>query len=316
MTDLRSDTKLKEFFDYIAFCDKNWENLSFDEIRKRDTTYILSKVKPVPAVEHTEEVQIPGSDNNSIALRIYTPKSTSKSLPVGVYFHGGGWVLGSVEQSDNVARLLANGLESIIVSVEYRLAPEFPFPKGLEDCYSATCWVAKHFHGRDIFSIGESAGGNLAAAVALIARDRSGPKLCRQVLLYPVITSHLDDTTYARSPDQYFITKETMKYFWNMYCEKPGDTKNPYASIDLADHQNLPPTLIVTAEYDPLKPEAENYAKALRHADVPVNELCLQKAVHGCLFIPPYDMDQKRAWVHEIFNMLSSDSACRSFPQD
>jgi acetyl esterase len=93
-----------------------------------------------------------------------------------------------------------------------------------------------------------------------------------------------------------------MKYFWGMYCKKPGDLQNPLASLDLADHRNLPPALIVTAEYDPLKREADNYAKALRRSGITVDELCLSKAVHGCLFIPPYDMKQKQVWVNAIFN--------------
>lgn len=304
MTNLCENAKLKEFFDYLAACDKNWKGLSLDEIRKRDTDYIKSKVGSGPTVEHTEDVHILGSDHNSITVRIYTPKSSSDTLPVGVYFHGGGWVLGNVEQADSVARLLTNGLKSIIVSVEYRLAPEFPFPKGLEDCYSATCWVRQQFPERDLFVIGESAGGNLAAAVALMARDRSGPKLCRQVLLYPVITSTLNSATYAASPDQYFITKNIMEYFWNMYVKKIEDAKNPYASLDLADHKDLPPALIVTAEYDPLKSEATSYAKALRHAGILVDELCFSGAVHGCLFIPPYDIEQKCAWVNAIYNRL------------
>lgn len=297
MINLRSDPKIRDFFDYIARCDKDWEGLSLDEIRKRDTAYIKEKVQPVMAVEHIEDIVVPES---GILLRIYTPRSSQKKLPVGVYFHGGGWVLGSVEQADHVARILANGVESIIVSVEYRLAPEFPFPAGLKDCYKATCWVANTFTSNKLFVIGESAGGNLACAVALMAKNKQGPKLEEQILLYPVITSTLDDETYAKSPDQYFITKDTMQYFWNMYLKNPEDAKNPYASLDLADLTNLPPTLIVTAEYDPLKPEADAFAKQLKAAKVPVKEHCIKGAVHGALFIPPYDTAQKYAWVKEF----------------
>lgn len=294
MLDLRSDPKLKSFFDYIASCDENWEGLSLDEIRQKDTAYIKAQIQPVMAVATIEDVEIPDS---GLHLRIYTPQAEQKELPVGVYFHGGGWVLGSVDQSDHVARILANGLESIIVSVEYRLAPEFPFPNALEDCYKATSWVAKQFQNSTIFVVGESAGGNLAAAVAIMARDRHGPKLDSQILIYPGITSTLDDATYANCPDQYFITKDTMQYFWNMYLKNPEDAKNPYASLDLADPADLPPTLIVTAEYDPLKPEADRFATQLKAAGVQVKEHCIKGALHGCLFIPPYDTAQKYAWV-------------------
>lgn len=306
MLDLRSDPKLKDFFDYIASCHENWKDLSLDEIRQSDTAYIKAKVQPVMAVKGTEEVEVPGS---GLRLRIYTPLTQQKALPVGVYFHGGGWVFGSIDQSDHVARLLANGLESIIVSVEYRLAPEFPFPNALEDCYRATSWVAEQFQNSTLFVVGESAGANLAAAVALMAKDKQGPKLDSLILIYPVITSTLDDTTYANCPDQYFITKDTMQHFWNMYLKDPENAKNPYASLDLADLTHLPPTLIVTAEYDPLKPEADKFATKLKAAGVQVKEQCIQGALHGCLFIPPYDTAQKYAWV-QSFCALSLEGAC------
>lgn len=230
--DLLADPRFKLFIDNFTEHYKKIDHLPLPEQRKSDAEYVLKQIKCDEVVQRTENVEILGDDNNKIPLRIYVP-SESNNLPVMVYFHGGGWTFGGIDEADAVCRRLANHLECIIVSVEYRLAPEFPFPKPLEDCYAATKWVADHiqlFGGdkENIIVSGESAGGNLAAAVALLARDKRGLKLSAQVLIYPAISSIIRDDVYDQCPDHYFMTKDVMKYFWSMYIQNPEDEKNRY----------------------------------------------------------------------------------------
>lgn len=232
-------------------------------------------------------------------------------LPIIVYLHRGGWVFGSIEEADPVCRKIAKLSGAIVISVGYRLAPEHPFPKPLEDCYTATAWVTEHAkqlggNGRDLVICGESVGGNMAAAVALMARDRHGPHLSMQLLLCPVITSNIRDEVYEHCADRYFITKESMTFFWNMYLQAPDNATNPYASPDRAgDFSNLPPVVIITAEHDPLRFEAEEYAKQLELANVDVTTKCFPNVVHCFIDLPCYDEKMKCSWIQEILEIAS-----------
>ena len=152
---------------------------------------------------------------------------------------------------------------------------------------------------------GESAGGNLAAAVSMMARNKKGPNLSAQLLIYPIITSTIKDESYDSCPDQHFITKDAMKFFWNMYLQSAERGEDPYASPDKAtDLSKLPPAIIITAEYDPLHQEAVHYAEQLRKAGVKVISKCFPGVIHGFLDLPIYKENQKTAWIKEIARLL------------
>lgn len=305
---LLDDPNFKSFIDEFNEHVEAFSHLPFSEQRKLDAQFLLKHNKCCESIHRIEDLEISGEDSNEIPLRIYIPNE-SKNLPVMLYFHGGGWVFGGIEESDAVCRRLANYCSCIVASVEYRLAPEFPFPKPLEDCYAATKWMAQNAHnfggnGKIIVS-GESAGGNLAAAVALMARNRKGPKLAAQLLMYPVISSTIQDVVYDRCADQCFITKDAMKFFWDMYIQSSGEYKNPYASLDYnSDLKNLPPAIIITAEYDPLSYDSDKYSMQLEQASVRVIKKSFPKLIHGFLYIPLYEEKQKVEWTKEIGTSL------------
>lgn len=307
--DLLANPKFVSFIEAFGKISHASASISLDEGRRLSTEFFLPNDLIREEVKRVEDVEIIGKDENPIKIRFFIPKEDTV-LPVFIYFHRGGWVFGNVEEADPVCRKLANHLGCIIASVEYRLAPENPFPKPLDDCYAATEWIAKNAarFGGDSDQIivgGESAGGNLAGAVCLMARNENGPKIAAEVLIYPIITSSLDDMAYENSADQFFLTKEGMKFFWSVYLPDLKNQNNPYASLDCADLKGLPPTLIITAEYDPLKYEAENYSRQLRDAGVHVVSLCFPGVIHGFLDIPIYEESQKIDWIQKIKGLLS-----------
>lgn len=240
-------------------------------------------IQPQP-IAKVEDRTVPGPAGE-IPIRVFVPDAADP-LPILVHYHGGGWVIGSVEASDNLCRAMANLTPCVVVSVEYRLAPETRFPGGLEDCYAATKWVAEHGAelGGDPSRLavgGESAGGNLAAAVALLARERGGPKIGFQVLIYPVTDSDFETASYVEMAEGYGLTRDTMQYFWELYVEKEADRANPLAAVLRADVSGLPPALVVTAEFDPLRSEGETYAEKLKAAGVPVEHVSYSGQIHG-----------------------------------
>ena len=238
--------------------------------------------EPVGAVD---DRRIPGP-KGAIPVRIYSPSGRGP-FPVLVYFHGGGWVIGNIETHDAPCRALTNAANSIVVSVDYRLAPEHRFPAAVEDCDAATRWVAEHAaeiggDARQIGVGGDSAGGNLAAAVALAARDRGGPRLLFQLLVYPVTDHRFDTASYRDNADGYFLTRDAMLWFWGHYLSSDADGANPLASpLRAKDLHGLPPAFVMTAEYDPLRDEAETYASRLREAGVAVTTKRYDGAIHG-----------------------------------
>lgn len=238
------------------------------------------------ALQGVEDRSIPGPQGQ-IPIRIYAAEGTGKR-PVIVYYHGGGWVVGSIETHDNVTRYLAEASGGIVVSVDYRLAPENPFPAAVDDAYAALQWVSGNAEslGGDpsrITVAGDSAGGNLSAAVSLRSRDRNGPKIQCQALIYPVTDiSSLDTESYNDFATGFFLTKEGMEWFRSHYLPKTEDRVDPYASPLLArDHSNLPPAVVITAEFDPLRDEGEAYAEKLREAGVPVKVVRYDGVIHG-----------------------------------
>lgn len=216
----------------------------------------------------TERV-VPGPGGD-LRLRIYRPVGPGP-FPILVFFHGSGFVLCSLDTHDGMCRNLCAGAGCIVVSVDYRLAPEHKFPAGLDDCVFATRWVAEHGaelggDARRLAVAGDSAGGNLAAAAALRIRDEAGPALCGQLLIYPVTDYHTPGTpSYQENAEGYGLTRDTMVWFWNHYLSNPAEAAHPHASpLRAQDLSGLPPALVVTAEYDPLRDEGEYYAEKLR----------------------------------------------------
>jgi len=258
-------------------------------------------------VARIENRRIPGPAGE-IPIRIYTP---ARVLTTGVlvYFHGGGWVIGNIESVDGICRALANGAGCVVVSVEYRLAPEHRFPAAAEDVYAATRWIAANAAslGADparVAVAGDSAGGNLSAVTALIARDRGGPALVQQVLIYPVTDANFETASYRDNATDYLLTKDAMLWFWNHYAPNAADRANPFAApLRAADLSGLPPALVITAEYDPLRDEGEAYAARLRAAGVPTELTRYPGMIHG-FFGMTRILDQARSAVAQVSDTL------------
>ena len=224
-------------------------------------------------------------------VRIYWPTAresgASAPSPLIVFIHGGGWVLGDLDQYDDMCRRLCQGASSIVVSVDYGLAPEWRFPDPVEECYAVTRWAADHAEalGADpnqIAIAGDSAGGNLAAAVCLLARDRDVPRLACQVLMYPVTHMLSETESRSRNGSGYFLESPDMLWFGECYLRDRCDAKDPLASPLLAsDHKGLPPAVVITAEYDPLHDEGVAYTAALRKAGVPTVHRDYPGMIHG-----------------------------------
>lgn len=309
---LMDNPRFKAFIDAFAEITRASQEVSINEGRRLCTEFFLPANVVREKVKRVEDVEVLGKDENKIKIRIFVPNVASTSLPVFVYFHRGGWVFGNVEEADPVCRKLANRLGCIVASVEYRLAPENPFPKPLEDCYVATEWLAdncEQFGGNknQLIVGGESAGGNLAVAVALMARDLHGPNIAAQVLIYPMITNILNDEAYTHCVDQHFMTKDASQFMWSVYLQSPESQNSPYGSLDRAkDLSNLPPAVIITTEYDPLRQEAEDYGQRLAQAGVKTLLKSFPQAIHGCLDLPIYEESQKVAWIKEINEMLDN----------
>ncbi|OAI38596.1 hypothetical protein AYO38_09355 [bacterium SCGC AG-212-C10] len=224
---------------------------------------------PPEDVASVEDRTVPGP-GGEIPVRIYKP-SNAANLPVLVYYHGGGWVIMDISTHDGVCRALANAAKCVVVSVDYRLAPEAKYPAAAEDCYAATKWVADNAAalGVDANRLavgGDSAGGNLAAVVAQTARDKGGPKIVLQVLHCPVTEYSYNTSSYTDNAEGYMLTKAGMVWFWDHYLESPDQGQQPMASPLLGDTKNLPPALVQTAEFDPLRDEGAAYAAKLKES--------------------------------------------------
>jgi acetyl esterase len=239
-----------------------------------------------PVGEITERT-IPGPIGD-IPIRIYRPVSNRPHSLI-MLFHGGGWVIGDVDSEDSTSRGLVNRVNAVLVSVDYRMAPEVRFPGAPEDCYAATGWAVEHADelGVDASNLavaGTSAGGNLSAAVALMARDRGGPSIKHQVLFCPVIDYSFDRSSYIENAEGYGLTRDGMIWFWDQYLgpDNEANGHNPYASpIRADDLSGLPDATVISAEYDPLLDEAADYAAALKAAGNDVTYTEYPGMTHG-----------------------------------
>jgi acetyl esterase len=228
-------------------------------------------------------VPVQGAEIN---VRIYTPDGQGP-FPVFVYYHGGGWVLGDIPTSDASCRMLANKTQRIVVSVDYRLAPEHKFPVPVEDSYAALQWVSENAaalnaNASNIVVGGDSAGGNLAAAMTLKSREENGPVIAGQVLIYPVTALSYDSPSYGEFKEGFGLDRDLMIWFGNYYIRNEEDAKNVLVAPILAeDLRNLPPAYVLTAEFDVLRDEGEAYAERLREAGVYVETSREEGLVHG-----------------------------------
>ena len=260
-----------------------------------------------PDVHKVEDIKIP-SDAGPIPARIYTP-SDETSLPVLVWFHGGGWVVGDLESADATARHLCNESSSVIISIDYRLAPETKFPGAPDDCYAATQWVSENASSLNadpdkIAVGGDSAGGNLAAVVSLMARDKQGPKIGFQLLVYPVTEMNFNTKSYIDNAEGYQLSRDGMIWYWDHYLEDKEASNNPYAAPMKAQSlQNLPPALIITAEYDPLRDEGKAYAERLKAEGVTTQYTMYSGMIHG-FFGMASVVDKGRAAVKEAADAM------------
>jgi acetyl esterase len=233
-------------------------------------------------------------DNGTVDVRVYRPDSAGP-LPMLVFAHGGGFVFCDLDSHDGLCRSLANLLPAVVVSVGYRLAPEHRWPTAAEDFYAATRWAIDHAadFGADPARVavgGDSAGGNLAAVTTLMARDRGGPALAGQLLLYPVIASDFDTDSYRMFGEGFYNPRTALQWYWDQYVPKVSDRQNPYASPLHGDLNGLPPAVVVLAGHDPLRDEGIAYADALEAAGVPVSRRPFDGGIHGFMTMPMLDI--------------------------
>ncbi|HEX3993367.1 MAG TPA: alpha/beta hydrolase [Acetobacteraceae bacterium] len=266
--------------------------------------------KPDVASVVNRDMQGPGG---SLPLRIYTPHGEGP-FPLMVFFHGSGFVLCDLDTHDGICRNLCAGADCVVVSVDYRLAPEHKFPAAPDDCLAATRWVAENasaLHGDAgrIMVVGDSAGGNLAAVTALRCRDESGPRLIGQLLIYPVTDYFQPGTpSMMENAEGFGLTREGMIWFWNHYVRSPADGVHPHAApLRAATLAGLPQALAFTAEYDPLRDEGELYAEALNKDGVPVEMKRWDGMNHGFFFFPGVvdkatdATDEACIWARRVF---------------
>lgn len=246
-----------------------------------------------PLVEETERnISGPGGEHN-IPIRIYQPGKAGENRPAFINFHGGGFALGNLETEHLRCLTIAGACDAVVIAVDYRLAPEHPFPAGVEDCYAALQWTCDNAAelgidpGRIVVG-GGSAGGNLSATVALMARDRGGPDIAGQMLLYPVIDDRCSTTSMKEASDCYIWNHQNNLDMWDQYLGKQRADVSPYAAPARAtDLSNLPPAFVTTCEHDPLRDEAILYAMRLMNAGVPVDLRNYAGTVHAFDLLTP-----------------------------
>ena len=272
---------------------------------------VLQNPEPVAKVI---DRTVPGPAGD-IAIRIYWPTEPFGSpspLPIIVFAHGGGFVFCNLDSHDDLCRAMTNGVGAIVVSVDYRLAPESPWPAAVDDVYAVANWAVGQADelgadGARIVLAGDSAGGNLATVTALLARDRGGPEIAGQLLVYPAIAADFGTESYRRFGDGYYNTTTAMAWYWDQYVPDLADRDHPTASPLQADLAGLPPAVVITAGFDPLCSEGEAYAKALAEDSVTTIYRNYAGAIHGFMTMPSLGVcrqAREQAWA-DVSALLS-----------
>ncbi|CCB89323.1 alpha/beta hydrolase fold domain-containing protein [Simkania negevensis] len=241
----------------------------------------------------TEDKTIPVGPNGQVSIKIFRPQGNKQALPVLMYFHGAGWVMGSHNTFDHLARLLAIKAKIAVVFVNYSLSPEAQFPIAIEEAYAATQYISEHGKQFNLDSSriaigGDSVGGNMTIAVSMLAKERKGPKFLFQLLFYPVTDAKLNSNSYKQYAKGPWLTKAAMEWFWNAYEPKTSARKNPLMSpleASIEQIKDLPSALVVTAEHDVLRDEGEAYAHKLTQAGVQVTATRFLGTIHDFLMI-------------------------------
>ncbi len=284
------DPQVKVLLDQMAAANQPAFHSQTPVAARKAMDAMLNVFGPGPDVHEVEDRKIPGPAGE-IPVRIYTP--AGKPNGILVFFHGGGWVIGDLASHDYLCRALTNAARCTVMAVDYRLAPEHKFPAAPEDCYAATQWAAKNASslGSDADHIavgGDSAGGNLAAVVAQMSRDRGGPQIKFQLLIYPA-TDWLHETASQRqfTEDGFILSRADMVWFYDHYMNSDADRANPYFSPACAKSlAGLPPAYVMTCDVDPLRDEGEAYGQALRKAGITVKSKRYPGVCHGFLMMP------------------------------
>ena len=265
----------------------DFETLTPEEFRTGNGDYSEGGGEDVGEIE---DKNLLNADGQEMAIRIYRPEGVSDKAPVTVFFHGGGWVVGNINSHDGQCRGITNSSGVVIIAVDYRKAPEYPFPTPPEDCYSAVCQIvskAEEF-GIDperLAVAGDSAGANLATVVCQIARDRNGPNIKHQMLFYGCFDIDPDRwPSHTENGEGYILDREMIRWFYRNYVGAEKFVEEPYASpLRSGDLSGLPPAQVITAEFDPLRDEGEAYAKALNEAGVETYYECIPSLPHAFL---------------------------------
>ena len=304
------DLRLRLFLLYLKFLSRGAEGpLTPEEVEHLRAAKVPQNRLAVavfgarhPGVS-TRDLSVEGSDG-PIPVRVYRPAGAPAPSPVAVLFHGGGWAVGSLDSHDAIASRVAAESGVVVVSVDYRLAPDHPYPHGLNDAYDATVWVAEHgaelgVDPRRLAVVGDSAGGNLAAVVCLRARDEGGPPIRHQTLIYPAtdLTERQDViATVSANPDMPVLNERMLRGFRDFYLDGADET-DPYVSpLHAPDLSGLPPALVITAEHDPLRGQGLEYADALAAAGVPTRVTDYVRMTHGFLSYPGVARSARQAF--------------------
>ena len=285
-------------------------SLPVEELRAESSARNKEMMAPYPSLERAavRQIALPGPAVG-LTARVYTPPGEGP-FPLLVYFHGGGWVLGALDDFDSAMHILSTGANRVLLSVDYRMAPEYRFPVAVEDCYAAYRWALKNAALLNVDPTrtavsGDSAGGNLAAAVALICRDRRAPLPEKQILIYPAVDLASGDWPSYKKFSQYGLSETDARWFRDQYAPKKEDWHNPYLSpYHAPDLSGLPPALVITAEFDILRDEGEAYALRLEEAGVSVACSRYLGMLHGFALMPGF-YDEAQLALDEMIAALS-----------
>jgi len=310
------DPQTKMLLDYLASLGTPPLETLTPELARKAFQLPQGEIEPVGRVEN-RNIQGPEGE---IPVRVYFPQEAQTNYPALVYYHGGGWVVGNIDSHDNICRALTNLANCVTISVDYRLAPEHKFPAAVYDCYAAVQYVFDHAEEFQVDPAriavgGDSAGGNLAAVISNLAKDKQNPAICFQLLLYPATNIWGEPTpSMVENAEGYFLTKGTMEWFLDCYSNGEEEDKgNPLlAPILYNNFSGLPPALVITAEYDPLRDEGELYAKKLEEAGVKVELVRYDGTIHGFMSMASVislgksALEKSGLALREVFSKLKS----------